>query len=237
MNEMKRLNFELGEVKTENNELRASNIEIKSRMNEMETSMKVLTETNQAFNNRLNKCEKLNGDTEKDMYLSIDTGNNSSTQHKAVETEAEANPDRPALSRNSRASGEVAFHAHMRASKCLGAHEVFIFDVEMTDLGSGYNNNDGIFDVPVAGIYVFTFTIYAEQHYEVRAELVVNGQVKTALIADADEINDYHTGTATIVVQVNAGDHVFVRRADTYSESCVTSNFSRALTTFSGWLL
>jgi len=112
-----------------------------------------------------------------------------------------------------------------------------MFKVVDTCIGDGYNNHDGIFDVPVAGIYVFTFTIYANYHHYVRTELVIDGQVKTAALADADEIGDYHTSTATIVISANAGDHVFVRRADQYSECNVLSNFDRALSTFSGWLL
>ncbi|XP_052813340.1 multimerin-1-like [Mya arenaria] len=204
----------------------------------MQSRMETITKTNQALNIRLNKLEKLNGDTQKYMDVSIAAGNNSYPTETTVETEGlKTKPNRSALSRINRIPGEVAFHAYMSATKCIGSHEVFIFDVEMTDLGGAYNNRDGIFDVPVAGIYVFTFTIYSDYSHEVRAELIIDGQVKSVLLADADEVNDYHTGTATVVVQVNAGDHVFVRRADSYSECNVLSTFSRALTTFSGWLL
>jgi len=81
--------------------------------------------------------------------------------------------------------------------------------IKVVDVGDGYNNHDGIFDVPVAGIYVLTFTIYANYNHKDRTELVIDGQVKTAALADAYAINNYHTSTATIVVSANAGDHVF----------------------------
>lgn len=109
--------------------------------------------------------------------------------------------------------------------------------IQVLDVGGGYNNNDGIFDVPVTGIYVFTYTIYSNLHQFIKAELVINGQVKTSLYADADNVEAYHTGTATIVIHANAGDHVFVRLSNNWTECGVLSSFQQALSTFSGWLL
>lgn len=106
-------------------------------------------------------------------------------------------------------------------------------DFQVIDVGNGYNNQDGIFDVPVTGVNVFTYTIYANSHHYVRAELVINGQVKTAAMADGETVNEIHSSTANIVVSVNAGDHVLVRRADTASQC----NANRAFSTFSGWML
>jgi len=109
--------------------------------------------------------------------------------------------------------------------------------IQVLDIGEGYSPLDGIFDVPVTGVYVFTVTIYAEDYRHVIAELVVNGQVQTYLIADTERAGDYHTGTAIVVAQVNAGDHVFVRRGDSYSDALVTSIHGRAISSFSGWRL
>ena len=80
-------------------------------------------------------------------------------------------------------------------------------------------------------------TIYTEDHRHVIAELVVNGQVKTYMIADTEEAADYQSATAIVVTQANAGDHVLVRRGDSYSFCCVTSIQGRTISSFSGWRL
>jgi len=106
-------------------------------------------------------------------------------------------------------------------------------DFQVIDVGDGYNNQDGIFDVPVTGVYVFTYTIYTAHHY-VRTELVINGEVKTASMADGETVGETHSSSATIVSPANAGDHVLVRRADTNSQCNAFSSFDWALSTFSG---
>jgi len=109
-------------------------------------------------------------------------------------------------------------------------------DFQVIDVGDGYNSQDGIFDVPVTGVYVFTYTIYTAHHY-IRTELVINGQVKTTAMTDAEWVNEVRTSTAIIVTPANAGDHVFVRRADTLSECNIYSSITYVVPTFSGWIL
>jgi len=108
---------------------------------------------------------------------------------------------------------------------------------QVIDVGGGYNNQDGIFDVPVTGVYVFVYTVYADQNHFVRTELVINGQVKTASIADGATPHEVHSSTAIIVVPANAGEHVFVRRADTNSQCNIVSSMTLAVSSFSGWIL
>jgi len=109
--------------------------------------------------------------------------------------------------------------------------------IQVLDIGAGYSQSDGIFDVPVAGVYVFTVTIYTQDNKHTIAELVVNGHVATYMIADTQDAYDYHTATAIVVTQANAGDHVFVRRGGSYSNSYVSSIPGYLLSTFSGWRL
>jgi len=110
-------------------------------------------------------------------------------------------------------------------------------DFQVIDVGDGYSNQDGIFDVPVTGVYVFTYTVYAVNNHYVRTELVINGQVKTASTADGETVREVHTSTAIIVTPANAGDHVLVRRADTSTQCDVSSSIGYAVSTFSGWIL
>ena len=107
---------------------------------------------------------------------------------------------------------------------------------QVIDVGDGYNSQDGIFNVPVTGVYVFTYTIYTYHHY-VRTELVINGQVKTTAMTDAESADEVRTATAILVISANAGDHVFVRRADTHSQCNIFSSITYVVPTFSGWIL
>lgn len=104
------------------------------------------------------------------------------------------------------------------------------------DVGNGYNGQDGIFDAPITGVYVFTITLVPDFFKYVQAEIVINGVVKGNIFADSDEIHDIHPASTSIVVHVNAGDHVLVRRG-TNSDCDVLSDTSHARTSFSGWFL
>ena len=107
-----------------------------------------------------------------------------------------------------------------------------------TDSGDGYNNQDGLYVVPVTGVYVFTYTVYVDQHNQIHAELVINGQVKNSLFADYDSSgNEDNSATAISVLQVNAADHVSVRNSGIHSTCNVLSTFDLGLTSFSGWRL
>ncbi|XP_052783266.1 complement C1q-like protein 4 [Mya arenaria] len=155
-------------------------------------------------------------------------------------------PDRvnllPDLLRQSRAhTGKcdvqgVAFYAYLSADVCPGAHQILVFDILVTNVGRAYNAHDGAFVVPVNGTYVFAVSLFSQGNKFVCVELVVNGDVKGEVFADSEEINDYHSSSASIVVDVNVGDHVYVRRcAD--STCGILSRASRGRTSFSGWFL
>lgn len=136
------------------------------------------------------------------------------------------------------AGTEVAFHVYLSGSRCYSNHEIFKFDREAVDVGSGYNINDGIFDAPATGLYVFTWTVAATQGSWYTAELVIDGAVKGWIITDSDTAgtgNGVHPATGIVLANVNAGDHVFIRYL-TGSNCHVESDF-KTRTTFSGWLL
>ncbi|KAH3711258.1 uncharacterized protein LOC127857902 [Dreissena polymorpha] len=128
----------------------------------------------------------------------------------------------------------VAFHAYQNSDKCIHDLQTFVYDNVLINDGNGYSANDGIFDAPVTGVYVFTWSV-ADFHDWYAAELVVNGMSRGATIADNDS-QDIAVGTAVVVVHVQAGSHVFVRRSG--GGGCnVLNKPGSATNSFSGWLL
>ncbi|XP_060555142.1 complement C1q-like protein 4 isoform X2 [Ruditapes philippinarum] len=129
----------------------------------------------------------------------------------------------------------VAFYAYLGGKRCYAMHKVFIFDTVETNVGNGYNSHDGIFDAPITGVYVFTYTVTPDFHNFIYAELIVDGVIRDVIIADSQEIHDIHPATATAVVHVTAGQHVCVRKGTNSKCNILSNNISK--TTFAGWLL
>lgn len=87
----------------------------------------------------------------------------------------------------------------------------------------------------MTGVYVLTLTVLPKQQAWVNAEIVMNGSVVGKTVGDSDHSNDYHPGTTIIVIHINAGDHVFVRRGTDADCDVIGDGYAR--TSFSGWLL
>ena len=63
-------------------------------------------------------------------------------------------------------SAVIAFHSYLSHDSTgpLPNHHVLLYDVVPLNRGNGYKNFDGIFNVPVTGTYVFTWSIMADAH-------------------------------------------------------------------------
>lgn len=106
----------------------------------------------------------------------------------------------------------------------------------MTDVSGSFNIHDGIFDVPVTGTYVFSATVIVEFHRWLTFEIVSNGQVLGAVLADSEDNDSHHSGSITIAVSLHMGDHVLLRRK-TANGDCAVCSTSNGFTSFTGWLL
>ena len=91
----------------------------------------------------------------------------------------------------------------------LPRHHTLIFDTVKTNMGLGYHKGDGIFIVPTAGLYIFSWTVTVETNGWASVEIVVNAEVLGT--AFAEDHNNWDSGTGVVVVHVDAGDHVFHR--------------------------
>ncbi|XP_053401508.1 multimerin-1-like [Mercenaria mercenaria] len=122
-----------------------------------------------------------------------------------------------------RQTTDIAFYAYLTYSPCILENEIVIFNNEGLDYGGGYETYDGIYTVQVAGTYVFTWTMASSFKEWFITEIIVDGATRSWIVST--DGNDQATGT--VVVDVYAGSHVFIRRGrgygctvhDTYTRS------------------
>jgi hypothetical protein len=101
--------------------------------------------------------------------------------------------------------------------------------------GHGYNAVDGIFVTPTSGTYVFSWSIMADLHGNLATELMKNSDIIGKKFVDSASSNEWDFSTGIVVVDVNQGDHVFVRLSQTSVGKVLSVDNSKS--TFSGWIL
>ncbi|XP_060068274.1 uncharacterized protein LOC132548426 [Ylistrum balloti] len=63
------------------------------------------------------------------------------------------------------APSEIAFSVSTSAGKRnLDVNEPIVFSEVMTDIGSGYNESEDIYTVPMSGVYTLTWTTVSDAH-------------------------------------------------------------------------
>ncbi|XP_071178069.1 complement C1q-like protein 4 [Mytilus edulis] len=148
-------------------------------------------------------------------------------------TECRSTQDVPPQKRQN-SPNEVAFSTQLTHQLTgLGHHAAVIFNKVILDTTASYNSGDGVFVVPMAGIYVFTWTVSVGDGNWESTELIVNGNPYAYSKVDTANGSDYGSGTQTVVLKVNKGDHVLIRTG-TIGDGVIDGN---AYDTFSGWIL
>lgn len=95
-----------------------------------------------------------------------------------------------------------------------------------------------MFTAPDHGVYVFTWTIVIEDGKYIRTEILVDSHTVGTMYTSAYGVSNPRTTNEVVVVEVNAGDVVFIR---TNTNGPITGDIlsipSDLRTTFSGWKL
>ena len=125
----------------------------------------------------------------------------------------------------------VAFTAKLNGhAENLGLHQAIIFDVVQTNVGGAYSTDNGMFTAPAEGVYYFSATIMCHSGTFLEAEIVHNGNHVVYMYASD---SNYEQGTNSAVLEVQEGDHVWVRNARTESDKVYGNDW----TTFTGFRL
>ena len=97
----------------------------------------------------------------------------------------------------------------------LGDHQKVILDVVKLNLGPGYHSQHGLFIAPAPGLYIFSLSILAHSHGSdyLDVGIVKNGVDLGSAFAHGDSSTvPWDQGSVTVLVQLVAGDEVWVDR-------------------------
>lgn len=127
----------------------------------------------------------------------------------------------------------IAFYAYMSTSHKEQGQHTLVFDTVKSNVGQAYHPGSGVFAVPQSGVYVFTWTVIHDGAADLSVILMVNSAAVGAAYAnsrDGDQV------TGMVVVDVNQGDHVYVRTYASWSSGDIRSD-SSGRSSFAGWKL
>lgn len=128
----------------------------------------------------------------------------------------------------------VAFHANVVGHIGLNDNEVIRFDRVNTNLESAYDGNNGIFQAPTTGYYVFFvhFLVLAQKRLE--AQIVKNGNFFQNIFAGTQDVGN-GPGSNLAILRLVQGDRVWVKVHDKYHDT--GDILDGPWCTFSGFLL
>lgn len=131
----------------------------------------------------------------------------------------------------------TAFYAFMNSSvPSPGSHHTVIFGSVITNIGNPYNRYTGIFTAPIAGIYVFSYSITPDSSAYIPVEIVKNNGVVGSSMTRSHG-GYQHNAASTVIIQLSVGDVCFIRTSSSSTPSSNIYSGSYARSSFSGWLL
>ena len=130
----------------------------------------------------------------------------------------------------------IAFYVYLTTSEINpGRHHTIIYDHVVTNSGNGYNKYTGAFIAPRSGVYVFTWTTFADPASSFAIELIVNNQRAGVIAANGGSTWNGVTGVA--VVHLNQFDAVLVRTDSNTAPHGNIFSDQNMKTSFSGWYI
>uniref|UniRef100_A0A8W8JFU0 C1q domain-containing protein n=1 Tax=Magallana gigas TaxID=29159 RepID=A0A8W8JFU0_MAGGI len=107
-------------------------------------------------------------------------------------------------------STRIGFTATVSSSSSNWNSGTLVFPVVITNLGNGYDPNDGVFTAPTAGTYVFFVNIISYSTKTVSVKIILNGGKKIDSLAQSENSNAYNSGSNLVVLPLQKADRVWV---------------------------
>tara|TARA_A100001515_G_C4489453_1_gene182795 strand:+ start:174 stop:659 length:486 start_codon:yes stop_codon:yes gene_type:complete len=127
-----------------------------------------------------------------------------------------------------------AFMARRTSNQSAGT---VVFDTVMINQGSHYDNSNGRFTAPIAGLYSFSCCVLTDNdgtNAYFNTNIAINGAIYAVYQGRTEDDNDF-PGIVNVIASLSASDYVEVTHPDTavYGTSSATANF----TWFCGYLI
>ncbi|XP_045168529.2 caprin-2-like [Mercenaria mercenaria] len=123
----------------------------------------------------------------------------------------------------------VAFTAKLSKHMTnLGNNQPIVFDAIVTNVGQHYSPNTGVFTAPTNATFYFFASIMSHSGKALESEIVKNG-VRMVKMYSYDTAHEQ--GTNSVVLQLSAGDEVWVR----HTLNVGTMVYGNTWSTFSGF--
>ena len=111
------------------------------------------------------------------------------------------------------------------------AHQNFVFEVVVANVGNSYNSPTGEFVAPVSGYYLFSTTLVSYYHINAHAQFAKNGKAVTNMYLKGTDIS-MGTASQTMILPLLKGDVITVQSLEPDNSFLGGSH-----STFSGFLL
>ena len=122
------------------------------------------------------------------------------------------------------AGNTVGFYARLeKPIPHLGDGQPIKFDKVITNIGQAYDSHNGRFTVPVSGMYLLSVSVMSTDTNTIDCKIIKNGNILAYVYGGS---TDYQTDTQTIVVDLQAGDIIWVRHSPGYSDEQINVNYS-----------
>ena len=90
--------------------------------------------------------------------------------------------------------------------------QTLVFPHIITNVGGGYNGNNGVFTAPRDGVYVFFCKITGrDNNSDMYFDFILNGSAKTRNLVVGRSANPYRTSFDSIVLRLSHGDSVWIK--------------------------
>ncbi|KAJ8306750.1 hypothetical protein KUTeg_015791 [Tegillarca granosa] len=104
---------------------------------------------------------------------------------------------------------QVAFTAKLKDHPTTSS--AIIFQTMISNIGGGYNNRDGIFNCPKAGLYMFTASLTSYQNYYVSGYIMKNNKYMVQLYQNIGSGNYHPSVSTSVMFKLAIGDKVWVK--------------------------
>lgn len=109
-------------------------------------------------------------------------------------------------------SKKVAFSATHPETFRSRSGQTIVFPHILSNVGGGYNNQNGVFTAPVDGVYVFFCKItQAYNNNDFYYQFILNGSAKTVTLVFGRTDDTNRTSSTLIVLQLSRGDRVWIK--------------------------